>query len=233
MLRRFLSVLLLLPLFCSLTVLSVAQAGAVQPSLAGAAKENYTVDTEPGFYKSPAYRNMLTMDRIEYDWLYKINMDFIKNGLAAYYKSGDKDYMRRALVSKGYKFHIAPTIDERWEVDGRPVWQLVRQCAMATHVYSELLCDYQQEYKGDIYEYWLLKMWVMGREYGYRYCEFIITRTPAKKAPRSMIYQSTKFVREYKVDNNFIIQFPDTNFRAHMLQFGFIRCPNCCDGVAQ
>ena len=100
---RFLSVLLLLPLFCSLTVLSVAQAGAVQPSLAGAAKENYTVDTEPGFYKSPAYRNMLTMDRIEYDWLYKINMDFIKNGLAAYYKSGDKDYMPSVVSSAGVK----------------------------------------------------------------------------------------------------------------------------------
>ena len=126
MLRRFLSVLLLLPLFCSLTVLSVAQARAVQaapaqPSLAGAAKENYTVDTEPGFYKSPAYRNMLTMDRIEYDWLYKINLDFIKNGLAAYYKSGDKDYMRRALISKGYKFHIAPTIDERSRSEERRV----------------------------------------------------------------------------------------------------------------
>ena len=44
-------------------------------------------------------------------------------------------------------------LDGDHELDGRLVWQLVRQCAMATHVYSELLCDYQQEYKGDIYEY--------------------------------------------------------------------------------
>ena len=233
MLRRFLSVLLLLPLFCSLTVLSVAQAGAVQPSLAGAAKENYTVDTEPGFYKSPAYRNMLTMDRIEYDWLYKINMDFIKNGLAAYYKSGDKDYMRRALVSKGYKFHIAPTIDERWEVDGRPVWQPARLASMATHVYSDLFCDYQQEYKGDIYEYWLLEMGVNGREYGYRYCEFIITKAPAREALRSLIYQSTKFVREYKVDDAFTIVYPQTKFEATMLGQGLIRCPGCCDGISR
>ena len=76
-------------------------------------------------------------------------------------------------------------------------------------------------------------MGVNGREYGYRYCEFIITKAPAREALRSMIYQSTKFVREYKVDDAFTIVYPQTKFEATMLGQGLIRCPGCCDGISR
>lgn len=173
-----------------------------------------------------AYNDLLLMDKIDIKQLYDINIDFIKHGFAEYYKTGDRDYITRSLHNKGYKLYTkTPGIDEHWKTeDGQPVHCLVRITSRSRNVFSDIFCIYQKEYEQSIYEYWMIKQWVVGRSYPYKKCSFIITKALSRKDERNIIHQSKEFFKEYKVDDKFSVVFPEDEIykiSAH----GFDSCP--------
>ena len=125
---------------------------------------------KPPFHQLDTYKNMLIMDQIETNWLYDLSMDFIKNGLAEYYKTGNKKYADKIYEAKGYSLLIRDIeYLTKNEITGELLYKYTRIVASARHIENELWCIYQQEYKGIIYEYWLLKLHVKNRHYPFRY----------------------------------------------------------------
>ena len=196
--------------------------GAVSSVWAEAKKETSTSHNTPEYYK------MLTLDKMEADWLYEINIDFIENGFAEYYKTGNKDYIDNRLESKGYKSLITE-IDNRYIWRGKHIHTLARICSQTNHIRSDLWCVYQKEYNGKVYEYWLLKMHVVYRKYPYRYCEFIVTEANSQKEKRSILNKTWTFFKEYKIDDKFSVVFPEDELEEVMLAHNFISCPRCCN----
>lgn len=169
--------------------------------------------------------DLLTLDHIEINSLYDINIEFIRTGFANYYKTGDRNNIRNIIVSKG--FHVLSLYIDAHLISSTNIkfHRLVRILACARHVWSDLWCVYQQEHNDITYEYWLLKEWVRGRDYGYMQCEFIITQTKSKLDKREIIHKSNQFFDKYKIDDNFTILFPENDFKAVYLAQGFTRCP--------
>ena len=52
----------------------------------------------------------------------------------------------------------------------------------------------------------------IGNLVGYMYCEFFITKTQSQKERRIIIYQSTHFFRDYKIDDKFSVIFPQERY---------------------
>ena len=188
---------------------------------------------KPPFHQMATYKNMLVMDQIETNWLYDLSMDFIKNGLAEYYKTGNENYAETIYKSKGYSVLIR-NID-LWAKDrftGELLYKkYTRIVASGMHIENELWCVYQQEYQGIIYEYWLLKLRVEGRNYHFRYCEFILTRTPSRQDARQIFYSSQQFFNNYVIDDDFSIVFPEKAVKLLFYSHNYISCPDCCKHI--
>ena len=187
---------------------------------------------KPPFHQMATYKNMLVMDQIETNWLYDLSMDFIKNGLAEYYKTGNKKYADKIYEAKGYSLLIRDieylTKDKITE---ELLYKYTRIVASARHIENELWCVYQQEYQGIIYEYWLLKLYVTGRNYPFRYCEFILTQTPSKQDARQIFYSSQQFFDNYVIDDKFSIVFPKKAVHELFYSQNYISCPGCCKHI--
>ena len=187
---------------------------------------------KPPFHQMATYKNMLVMDQIETNWLYDLSMDFIKNGLAEYYKTGNKKYADTIYEARGYSVlirHIESLIKN--ENTGELLYKYTRILASGRHIRNELWCVYQQEHQGVIYEYWLLRLYVMGRHYPFRYCEFILTQTPSKEEPRRVFHSSQQFFKNYVIDKDFSIVFPKAAFHELFYSQNYINCPDCCKNI--
>ena len=88
---------------------------------------------------------------------------------------------------------------------------------------SALWCDYQEEYNGRIYEYWLMMQSSIAKSC--LYCEFLVTEAQSKGSERKIIHRANQFFRTYQVDDKFSVIFPDDAYRKHRTSYGF--CPNC------
>ena len=109
---------------------------------------------KPPFHQLDTYKNMLIMDQIETNWLYDLSMDFIKNGLAEYYKTGNKKYADKIYEAKGYSLLIRDIeYLTKNRITGELLYKYTRILASGRHIRNELWCVYQQEYQGVIYEY--------------------------------------------------------------------------------
>ncbi len=195
------------------------------------------------------------MARAAYEELYAANIDFIKHGLANYYNSEDKSnrkrirdvekfYDKRGSVAYGVVidghfqggwYHLA-NVDVNTKKDIKmlfaagqfPDW-------MGTYnskwngplAKSELWCDYQQEYNGRIYEYWLMMQSAVALAKACLYCEFLVTEAQSKGGERKIIHRANQFFRTYQVDDKFSVIFPENKYNLHIVGRAYGFCPNC------
>ena len=187
------------------------------------------------------------MARVAYEELYAANIDFIKYGLANYYNSEDKSNGKRIRDvkkfydkrgSKAYGIEIDAHFQGGWyqlasvhaktkmdkkklaELGQLPEYDPNYNGAVAR---SELWCDYQEEYNGRIYEYWLMMQSSIAK--ACLYCEFLVTEAQSKGGERKIIHRANQFFRTYQVDDKFSVIFPDDAYRKRRTSYGF--CPNC------
>lgn len=176
-----------------------------------------------GYSNLVRYNDLLMMDKIENDWIYEINTDFIQNGFAEYYKTGNRDYIKQKCMAKGY--HCGGEIDEYSILDnGKKIHTLARILSFGRHMVGDLWCIYQYEYKNNVYEYWMIKQFANKRRYNYMYCEFFITQAKDKSEKRKIIHKSNIFFQKYKVDDDFSVNFPE-NELFMIKSHSFDKCP--------
>ena len=69
-------------------------------------------------------------------------------------------------------------------------------------------CLAQVEYKGKLYEYWVIQEEARKGKYDYRNCEFMVSEAESKEGKRKILHSSTQFFSEYKVSEDFTLIFP-------------------------
>ncbi len=67
-------------------------------------------------------------------------------------------------------------------------------------------CFLRTEYKGEIYEYWVIKEWKTGLQY--RQAKFIIVKAAALNSQRTIMHTSDQFFEQYEIDKEFTVAFP-------------------------
>ena len=90
---------------------------------------------------------------------------------------------------------------------------------------SELWCDYQEEYNGRIYEYWLMMQSSIAK--ACLYCEFLVTEAQSKGGERKIIHRANQFFRTYQVDDKFSVIFPENKYNLHIVGRAYGFCTNC------
>ncbi len=63
----------------------------------------------------------------------------------------------------------------------------------------------RRHYKGEIYEYWVVKEWKRGL---YGQAKFVIAKAAALNARRAIIHTSDQFIERYEIDKEFSVVFP-------------------------
>lgn len=71
-------------------------------------------------------------------------------------------------------------------------------------------CFLRTEYKGVMYEYWVVKEWKRGL---YDQAKFIVAKAAALNAQRTIIHTSDQFIERYEIDKEFSVVFPIENLR--------------------
>jgi len=88
-----------------------------------------------------------------------------------------------------------------------------------------LWCDYQEEYNGRIYEYWLMMQSSIAK--ACLYCEFLVTEAQSKGSERKIIHRANQFFRTYQVDDKFSVIFPENKYNLHIVGRAYGFCTNC------
>lgn len=237
-----------LALFLLFFVLPPACPFGAEPEQAAPAGEQGTEPASvPCFYSKSSYKKLPPKAQEVYAQLYEANMDFIKHGLANYYNTEDKSVSRRFDdVKKLYDlkdchafglnidmrpggFYQLVDITAKTKIDQKMLAELGQypdydpyyNGALAR---SHLFCEYQEEYNGQIYEYWYMMQ--SNWEKNCVYCEFFVTVAQLMGAERKILHRANQFFRTYKVDENFSVVFPEDKYINH-IRGSYDFCPDC------
>ncbi len=111
-------------------------------------------------------------------------------------------YIRDKVLEKGFSLYTRPAIDE---VRGA----IVQVNPRTRNLISEILCLKREEIDGKIYEYWVVKAW--GESSPLREIYFLVTEAGALEAPRKILTASNAYFREFSVNENYTMIFPETD----------------------
>ncbi len=148
---------------------------------------------------------------------------FIETGIGQYYeRKGKNDYKLRPgdekwLVDYPDAVWISDYIEGRGYSDGLPEVEKNGKIAkiIIGHDRYRLMnvteCFLRTEYKGEIYEYWVMKDWKTGLLY--RQSTFIIAKADTLNSNRTIIHTSDQFVEKYEIDKEFSMVFPSDDYK--------------------
>ncbi len=158
-----------------------------------------------------------TMDKIHLNNMQKNSSWFIETAMGQYYvrkgkevykyRPGDPEWLEDDpdvvwiydyLKIRGYAWG-APEIDEP---------RVIARCRQAFgryNVFNETECLLRTDYKGEIYEYWVIREWKTGI---YRQAKFVIAKADALNSERTILHTSDQFFEKYEIDKDFSVVFP-------------------------
>ncbi len=161
------------------------------------------------------------MDNEHLDNMQKNSSWFIETAIGQYYvRKGKEVYKRRPgdpgwlklcpdvvwiydyLRIQGYAWG-APEIEEN---------RTIARCRQAfggnNNVFNETECFLRTEFKGEIYEYWVVKEWIPGI---FVQAKFVIAKAPTLDGKREIIHTADQFIDKYDIDKDFSVVFPVDN----------------------
>ncbi len=148
---------------------------------------------------------------------------FIETGIGQYYeRKGTAIYKRKPGYPAWFKRYpdaiwIYDYVKERGYLDGIAEVEKNRTIARFMtgfdryRLMNKTECFLRNEYKGEIYEYWVMKEWKTGLLY--RQSTFIITKAAALNSNRTIIHRSDLFVEKYEIDKDFSVVFPSDDLK--------------------
>ncbi len=143
---------------------------------------------------------------------------FIETGLGQYYeRKGKNDYKLRPRDPEWFVRHpddiwISDYVEEQGYWGSLPQVERLRKIARIIFEFDNgrskniTECYLRAEYKGEIYEYWVIKEYTLRSNY--RQAKFIIVKAVALNSERVVIHSCSQFVEKYKIDEEFSVVFP-------------------------
>ncbi|MCP5008065.1 MAG: hypothetical protein GY941_29635, partial [Planctomycetes bacterium] len=163
-----------------------------------------------------------TMDHIHLNNMQKISSWFIETAIGQYYeRKGKEVYKKRPgdpewlenypdavwiydyIKIRGYIYTV-PEIERN---------RTIARCRQAFGRYNLMNvteCFLRTDYKGEIYEYWVVKEWKTGL---YTQAKFVIAKAAALNSERTIIHTSDQFIEIHEIDKEFSVVFPIENLR--------------------
>ena len=180
------------------------------------------------------YENLPEHIKKERDTLYNVNIDFIKNMWTEHHKTWNaKSYIKQICYKNNCK--ASTYINENRAFKKESDWGSIANISIHTnleYIGSFLFCSYRTQYNDHTYEYWLLNMYsdsaLLKKEnlhIRYKYCEFFITKSKSIKDEREIVFVSDRFFKEFKVDDNFTLIYPEDLYLGTFMGHGFNHCP--------
>ena len=158
-----------------------------------------------------------TMDKLHLNNMQKNSSWFIETAMGQYYERKGKDVYERRPGDPGWLKNCPDVV---WiydylkirsyaygapEIDQKRVIARCRQAFGRFDVFNETECFLRTEYKGEIYEYWVVKEWKTGL---YVQAKFVIAKAAALNSGRTILHTSDQFFTKYEIDNDFSVFFP-------------------------
>jgi hypothetical protein len=165
---------------------------------------------------------MQATDNEHLDNMQKISSWFIETAIGQYYERKGKDVYKRR---PGHPEWLEDYPDVAWIYDYLKIrgyaWgvpeiernRTIARCRQAFGRYSVFNiteCFLRTEYKGEIYEYWVVKEWKTGI---YVQAKFVIAKAPTLNGKRKIIHTTDQFIEKYEIDKDFSVVFPVDNLR--------------------
>lgn len=148
---------------------------------------------------------------------------FIETGIGQYYeRKGKNNYKLRPgdeewFVNYPDAIWISDYIEKQGYFDGIAEIEKNRKIARIIFGFDRYRlmnmteCFLRTDFKGEIYEYWVVKEWKTGFEYSQ--AKFIIARTTALNGQRTILHTSDQFIEKYEIDKEFSVLFPIDDLR--------------------
>lgn len=156
------------------------------------------------------------MDKIHFNKLIELSFWFVEDGLGEYYKRKDTEVYKHRVgdpkwfINYGDAVWISDYIEQQAYHGGPPEIDinhtLARIRVYFKNLESQTECFLRTTYNGEIYEYWVIKLWKNGS--GYRDAKFILAKAKNIENKRSILKIDKQFFEHYKIDDNFSVVFP-------------------------
>lgn len=164
-----------------------------------------------------------TMDNLHLNNMQKISSWFIETAIGQYYVRKGKEVYK---AKPGHPEWLEDYPDVAWIYDYLKIrgyaWgvpeiernRTIARCRQAFgryDLFNETECFLRSEYKGEIYEYWVVKEWKTGI---YLQAKFVIAKAPTLNGKRKIIHTSDQFIEKYEIDKEFSVVFPIDDLKA-------------------